>query len=961
MGVSAKTSGLGGERKLNLLIGNFFIRVIPAFSVLALLFGFIFLYIDPLIERSHIEQRLELSKRLTDIAMSDLSNWYAGVEKGEISESYAKKAALEHMRGFRFGPDLNNYFWVLNDRDEIIMHPYRRDLENRSSSDVRGPDGELLRILFSKMSEASKSPEGGVIEYKWYYNDKKDVLENKVSYVRKFGPWGWTVGTGYYPSDIQMELLDVRKKIIITGIFIAFIISLIALFLSLKNVKTTAAELKARLDMEASEKKFRLFFENSPFSISVNRFSDGRFMEVNPAFVRLSRFSESEVIGKTLQELGIIDETDKLRELKDFLKSERAIVNKFVKVKVRNNAEKQLLYSSVVTEIRGVECVLAQSVDITENFRLEKNIIELEDRIAGRIADLAKLDSLLVKKEYEIDNIKSQLDLSTRAFQNAIEGFIITDVDANVVTVNRAFMDITGYSQDELAGKNPRLLKSERHDSSFYVKMWRELIETGSWSGEIYNRRKNGEIYPSYLNITAVRDSEGRIINYVGVTSDLTELQSSRDMLQHQIMHDSLTSLPNRFLLLDRISMACSRAAEQGSNLAVILVGLDRFDGINKAMGYLAGDDILVKTAERLRNVTEESITLARFEGDEFAVLLPYRNKMEELVPFLNRILVEIRAPFVLENETLMLTASIGIAVFPQDGESADILVKNASQAIDRAKMEERNSYRFFTDDLDEIFRNRLRMENDLKNAVLNREFLLYYQPKVKASTGTVKGMEALIRWERPGSGIVSPAEFVPFAEEIGVISGLGNYSLEEACLFSSELVSAGYNIVVGVNISPKQFMESNFAENILETIERTAIPPSCIELEITEGVVMHDIKRSVEIMNYLRAKGLRFSLDDFGTGYSSLSHIMNLPLSAIKIDKSFIDKISESPDTRAVVSALVYMARKLNLELVVEGVESLQQLEILKSIDQDIIIQGYFFSKPLSRDDFFAYLKKNY
>lgn len=574
--------------------------------------------------------------------------------------------------------------------------------------------------------------------------------------------------------------------------------------------------------------------------------------------------------------------------------------------------------------------------------------------VLGRKASrLAIVDRSLREKTSALEQTEKQLAIVTSVYDHASEGVVITDPEGTILRVNHAFTEITGFSREEAIGNNPRIIKSNTHDRQFFERMWSDLLQKKRWSGEIWNRRKNGEAFPAKLDIVVCMDDLGETTQYIGVFQDLSELHRSRDSLLHETFHDSLTGLPNRFLFSDRLSVALSRKKENGELVSVIILGLDRFGSINKTLGYPAGDRILQEAGQRISSAIAGTGTAARFGGDEFVILIPKSGDLRSVLRAADRILASLRLPFPIDGETFRLTASAGIALFPRDGDAPEILLQNASLAMERAKKEGGDSYRLFTETLDRKAQQKIRLEGELRTAIDEGALNVHYQPKISMKRGRIAGVEALLRWTNRENETIPPDVFIPLAEDIGEINALGGFALERSCLQAGNWRREGHDIVMCVNVSAKQLASEWFVPSVLGVLERTGTEPRSLELEITESAFMSNPDYAVRIMEELMEYGMRFTLDDFGTGYSSLSYIRSLPLAGIKIDRSFTADLA-NPKTRAIVSTMMYMAGELRLELTVEGVETETQLAAIRSLlshNDDILLQGYLFSRPLSAD----------
>ncbi len=543
--------------------------------------------------------------------------------------------------------------------------------------------------------------------------------------------------------------------------------------------------------------------------------------------------------------------------------------------------------------------------------------------------------------------------LAAQVFENSIEGIVITDAQANILRVNRAFAAITGYSEGEVIGQNTRLLRSGRHDADFYQAMWASLVEYGYWQGEIWNRRKNGEIYPEWLSLIAIRDESGNTLHYAGVFADLTEKKQAEARTHYLAHYDPLTELPNRLLLEERLKQSLTAAQSNSWLVALLHLDLDRFKNINDILGHDQGDELLKAVAQRLTAAVRDSDTIARFSSDEFAVLLSNIGSPNNAEQVTNKILSALADPFSLDGQEVFVTSSIGIALYPLDGDSKDSLIRNADIAMGHAKAQGGSTYRFYSSDMTVVASQRLAMETGLRRALEREEFVLHYQPQVSLQTGQIIGMEALLRWQRPDNGLVAPAEFIPLLEETGLIIPVGEWVLRSACAQNRAWQLDGLPpLSVAVNLSARQFRQSNLAAVVNQALLDAGLAPGQLELEVTESIMIQDAQTTITTLTQLHNLGIQISIDDFGTGYSSLSYLKRLPISKIKIDRSFVRDICIDPDDAAIANAVISLGHSMKMRVIAEGVETAEQLDHLRAQGCDEI-QGYFFSRPLPAADF--------
>ena len=543
---------------------------------------------------------------------------------------------------------------------------------------------------------------------------------------------------------------------------------------------------------------------------------------------------------------------------------------------------------------------------------------------------------------------EDKLRMVAVVFETANEGIMIADAQGHIKTVNPAFTRITGYELDEVVGHNPSLLSSGRHERAFYQTMWNSLLHQDAWSGEIWNRRKNGETYPEWLSIAVIRDNQGRIQEFVSVFSDITKRKEAEAHIRHQAYYDALTQLPNRSLLTDRLQVAInSIGTDSKDQLALMFLDLDRFKNVNDTLGHEFGDELLVLVARRLSRCVSDKDTLARFGGDEFVILLQHLSSERDATLTAEKILQTLSQPFHLAGRELTIGASIGITLYPGDAKSADELMRNADLAMYRAKNTGRNQLQFFTPSLQQQAAQLMELEQDLRIALEESQLEIYYQPLIDTQSVHLLGVEALLRWHHPQKGLIPPGQFIPLAEDTGMIGPIGLWVLKTAAQQVVRWHQQGYEISLSVNLSERQKDLGLNAQQLDALLKETGLAPSLLTLEMTESLLMEDSNDCQQWLTSLKSLGCHLAIDDFGTGYSSLSYLKRFPIDLLKIDRAFIQDLTENSEDRLLVEAIISMAGSLKLGLVAEGVEHPEQRQILAQLGCHKL-QGYLFAPPM-------------
>ncbi|MHB1116944.1 EAL domain-containing protein [Sideroxydans sp.] len=575
----------------------------------------------------------------------------------------------------------------------------------------------------------------------------------------------------------------------------------------------------------------------------------------------------------------------------------------------------------------------------------------------GGPRDIARMAHAFNRMMSELEEREAALRIAATAFE-AEEGMMVTDAQANIIQINQAFTELTGYKAEEVIGKSPAVLRSDRQSGVFFERMWASLQRDRSWQGEIWNRRKNGEIFPAWLSITAVVDKDGNVTNYVGAYVDFTERKKAENEIHHLAFYDPLSQLPNRRLLLDRLRQAIATGARNHTGGALMFLDLDNFKTLNDTKGHGIGDLLLIEVSRRLQACVREGDTVARFGGDEFVLLLEglsvdSAHAAVQARAVGEKVLHSLSQPYQLEGSEFHSSSSMGITLFINYKDTIDELLKQADTAMYEAKKSGRNALRFFDPAMQQELESRAQTEVGLREALRLQEFELYYQPQVD-QLGQVIGAEVLLRWIHPERGLIPPLQFIPLAEENGLILPIGRWVLETACRQISVWAQddATRDLRLAVNVSARQFRQADFVQQVQEILARTAIDPSRLKLELTESILLDDIGDSIAKMYSLKELGISFSMDDFGTGYSSLAYLTRLPLDQLKIDQSFVQHIGTKSSDAAIIQTIIGMANNLGMEVIAEGVETQAQRDFLEW-NGCKLYQGYLFSKPVPLAEF--------
>ena len=545
-----------------------------------------------------------------------------------------------------------------------------------------------------------------------------------------------------------------------------------------------------------------------------------------------------------------------------------------------------------------------------------------------------------------------QLNLAEAVFANSVESILVTDAEQRIIEVNPAFLRISGYSREEIIGQHPRILKSGRHDAAFYQQMWKELALSGSWEGEVWNRRKSGEIYPALLSIAVVKGPDGQVTNYTGMIFDLSQQKTVEALLDQLRTFDGLTALPNRESWLSALDQQLANAKRNNGRFSILQLDLDRFKLINDSLGYSVGDQVLIEAAERIKITLRKYDVVARLGGNRFSVLLNEIADPQTIGSICEKLLTAFGRPFELGGLNVHVSISIGASIYPTDGQDSKTLMIAAESALYSAKADGRNLYKYYSREMNELGSQLFKLERMLRLALERNEFSVVYQPQVDAGNGRLVGVEALLRWHNPELGQVSPVQFIPVAEETGLIVPIGEWVMRMACAQARKWqTELGVDIPVAVNLSARQFRRNDLLASVQLVLDETGLPSRLLELEITEGLLMVDPIGAIDIIRGLNFLGVKTALDDFGTGYSSLAYLKAFPLNRLKIDRAFVRDLPHNESDCAISNTVITLGLNLNMEVLAEGVETEAQRDFLAQSGCQVF-QGYLFGKPMSGDD---------
>lgn len=794
----------------------------------------------------------------------------------------------------------------------FLAHPSKQG-KNALVTDKSNGSDSIVREMLERRD--------GVTFYPWRNEEAGDTLpRQKVAAFSEYQELGWLIASSGYIDDFTLISQNVRDRLL-TMIMVATLFAIAALNIALGRwVITPLIRLKDRL-VEAGNTVRTLI--NALPDIVYFKDGEGRWIEAN----------------KTARELFQLPSDDFHSRRQTEEHYARELIPPGV---LLDEAHDEAVWTSGRINQREEEVMLPNG--LLRNFEVTRVPLFHDD---GR-----RKGMLIVGRDLsERKKTEAQQRLAARVFETTGEAIMVTDTAANIVMVNPSFCRITGYSESEVQGKTPRILKSGYHDQAFHLAMWKSLQIKGTWAGEVWNRRKDGEVFPELQTISSVRNESGEITHYVSVFADLSEIRRAQETAEHLSWRDTLTGLANRALFIKQLERTLNNAYREKRFGGVLLIDLDRFKNINEARGLTVGDTLLKAVADRFSQILHSDDVLARLDSDEFGVLLPRLETTRDsagrvALNIAEKLKIALRDSIKLEGESVHLEACIGIALFPVSlKETASDVLRQADTAMHAAKKEGSGHSVFFETKMGETVKARYELEHELRHAIDKKQLHLYIQPQVD-SAGCQVGAEALVRWEHPVRGMISPGAFIPVAEASDLIVAVDRWMLSEVCSLLVQLDNQGHSLRVAVNVSPRHFNRPDFVDEIKRQLLASGADPSRLVLEITEGLVIDNVADVVSKMTTLSALGLHFSMDDFGTGYSSLSYLKRLPIHELKIDKSFIDDVPYNPNDVALVETILAVAQHMSLQVVAEGVENEAQADFLRARGTTIY-QGYLFGRP--------------
>ncbi len=866
-----------------------------------------------------------------------LTDLYSQSQSGILTEEEAQSRAKALFRVQKIGTTGYNY--IINSQGDTLLHPK--------------PEIEGANIRHFEFVREQIKMKKGFLEYSWKNPDESQSRQ-KYLYMEYFQPWDWVLTVSAYrdefdqlvqPEDFSSKVLAI--KISENGFPLVIDQSgqiIVHPFLTGNALLEDREETAFIREIMAQKKGRKTFLYTDP------RSGETRQME--------AIYQTIEDSGWLVAAIGYVD---------DFYAPLKTLKNVFITLiglgVVCSIIVSYFLSRSITSPLnRLLETLSSQS----QNFSIPQHSATNKDEVeeisdyfslyVERLSDYnTRLESLLEAQK------KSTFDLSIfkEVFEHSAEGIVITDASGIIINTNPAFHKITGFSTEESIGQSPRILKSDRHSPEFYAAMWASIREKGFWAGEIWNRRKNGENYPEWLTISAIKAMDGTPTHYAAVFNDITTIVEQKKHIEYLAYHDYLTELPNRLLLIESLARSFAACKRHGGEIVWMIIDLDNFKTVNDSMGPSIGDNLLKQYVERTLAVIRKEEIFGRIGGDEFVLIIHNQTRgIEQLISVVKRLNSCVEEPFLLQEQKVYLTLSIGVALYPDDAQTTEDIIKRADLALSRAKLSNGNSFNLFTPVMEETVKKKLHYLAQIRSGLENREFLPYFQPKVNLATGKAVGMEALARWQS-GNALINPGDFIPIAEQTGLIVPLAKQIYRQAFQETAKLINDGYDLKLSVNLSPPQLKDETFLEELINLQQHSGLQPSSIELEVTESALMENVMKSRKILDKIVEFGFMISIDDFGTGYSSLQYLKQLPLHTLKIDMSFVSGIGKSKDDEALVQIIIKMAKQFGLDIIAEGIEDITQEEFLRNHGCNRG-QGFLYGRPMDISTFREWLAEN-
>ena len=851
-------------------------------------------------------------------------DWLIGASDSlEAAEAQLQRESLERLRAFRFGE--TGYIGVLRQDGQVLLSPTAPASEGMNARDL---PWKTERDLVTRLLEQGRQG-GGEVRYDWVHPVTARPTP-KMAYVSAPTVWGWILVAGFYIDDVGKEM-EIRRAEISRGVN--------------QRVWTTVAVLGVALAA----------------SVGVSWLVTGWIRRIVGSYQLRVRHSDS-MLRERARQLYLanffVDHVSEIVVLAD-ADLRIAYINPFGCKALGGTPEDLAMGQADLLKRFAAEGEDAASHYETVYHAPDGRRLDLEVTASRITYEGDVYYSAIARDITERKRSEWQLRLSAKVFDNAAEGMFVANEDKQIVAANDAFSRITGYDREEVLGRGPEFLRSDHNPPGFYEDLWTQLRENGHWAGEIWSTRKNGEAFPEWLSVKLVRNENGVVVNYIAAFTDITATRAQEERIRHLAQFDFLTDLPNRFLLRDRLERALLAAGRHGTRVGLLFVDLDRFKTINDSLGHQVGDGLLREVAVRLLGTVRASDTVSRQGGDEFIILISDMDNPDAAGIVARKVLHALSEPYLIDGHELQVTPSIGIAVYPDDGTGIDGLLKSADMAMYAAKEAGRATYQFFTPELNQRASDRMWTENNLRRALANNELELHFQPQFSLDGRRLVGAEALVRWRQPDGTLIMPGQFIPVAEDTGLILPLGDWVLGEACRRAAELLRHR-DLLIAINLSAVQVRRPGLAERVAGWLSAYGIPPSALELEVTESVLMDDSDVVSETFSQLREMGVPLAIDDFGTGYSSLAYLKRFRVDKLKIDRSFVSGLrADNPDSGAIAEAIIGMARSLRMQTLAEGVETEEQYHCLAAMGCDQC-QGYLLGRPMPFEDFLDFVRRD-